>query len=151
MLHHLSPDRRDELQTASPERMIVLFYDQVIDCLHTAICAIARNDIQGRCDATTATIELLSGMLQSFGEASDDDVVNNLHKIHTFIIKRMPRVNIMNDARFLADAIRLVKPIRDSWAAVEKYASTGQEDQIAAPIAEKIVARPRLTVVAPTA
>lgn len=151
MLHHLSPERRDELETASPERMIVLFYDQVIDCLHTAISAIARNDIQGRCDATTATIELLAGMLESFGDASDDKIVANLRKIHTFIIKRMPRVNVSNDARFLADAIRLVKPIRDSWGAVEKYASTGQDGQMAAPIAEKIAARPRLTVVAPSA
>ena len=41
MLAHLSHERRNEAETAAPGRLIVLFYDQAIDNLHTAISAIA--------------------------------------------------------------------------------------------------------------
>lgn len=151
MLSYLSPERREELDCGPGERAIVVFYDQAIDYLHAAIGAIARNDIQERCDALTAAAELLGEMLQCMDLDSDDPIVANLHKIHTFIITRLPRVNVENDARFAAESIRLLKPIRDSWSVVARQAQAGATVVEVSPRIDPLLGRPKLTVVSPQA
>ncbi len=156
MLSYLSPERRQEADDATPERLIVLFYDQVIDSLHSGIGAIARNDIQERCNALTAATELLGDMLQCFELESDDVIINNLRQLHTFVIVNLPKVNLYNDAKFLAESIRLLKPIRDAWAVADQVAKQGQSGgklphpSALPPLAPGTRAtRPRLTLVAP--
>ncbi len=151
MLSYLSAERRDELESGPAERSIVIFYDQAIDYLHGAISAIARNDIQERCNALTATTELLGEMLQCMDLDSDDPIVANLRKIHTFIIARLPGVNLNNDARFAAECIRLLKPIRDAWAAAVRQAQTSATVVSVSPRLDPTLGRPKLTVVGPAA
>lgn len=155
MLSTLSPERRHEADAAGPERLIVLFYDQVLDHLHAAISAIARNDIQERCNALTSATELLGEMLQCFELESDDVIIDNLRQIHSFVIARLPQVNLYNDAKLLAECIRLLKPIRDAWAVtdkVAKQASEGGKPPHPATLPLAVIGkagRPRLTLVAP--
>jgi len=150
MLAHLSPDRRDEAETAAPGRLIVLFYDQVADNLHTAISAIARNDIQERCNAVNAAIELLGDMLQCFSLDADDEIVINLEQIHTFLIARLPQVNFHNDAKFAAEAIRLLRPIRDAWAVADKVEREAAEKVHPVAFGTAGKARPKLKLVRPS-
>jgi flagellar protein FliS len=153
MLAYLSPGRRQEANDATPERLIVLFYDQVIDSLHTGISAIARNDIQERCNALTTAAELLGDMLQCFELDSDDVIIGNLRQLHSFVIVNLPKVNLYNDAKLLAECIRLLKPIRDAWAVTDQVAKHPlQGGKLPHPAVIPPVAkggRPRLTLVAP--
>ena len=151
MLAYLSPERRHEADNATPERLIVLFYDQVIDELHTAISAIARKDVEQRCNALTASIELLGDMLQCFDLESDDAIVANLRQIHTFIIARLPQVNLYNDARFVAESIRLLKTMRDAWSVVDKVSKEPTKTPHPAVIVPTGRGRPKLTLVGPAA
>lgn len=156
MLSHLSPERRQEAESATPERLIVLFYDQVIDFLHSGISAIARNDIQERCNALTAATEVLGDMLQCFELDSDDVIVDNLRQLHSFVIVNLPKVNLYNDAKFLAESIRLLKPIRDAWAVTDQVEKQGlsatrvPHPAVLPPVSRGTRAgRPSLTLVAP--
>ena len=149
MLHHLNAERRDELETASPERLITLFYDQAIESLHVAISAIARKDIEDRCNAITAAIELLSGMLQGMASEEDDEIGVNIHRIHSFIIVRLPRVNLHDDAKFLAEAIRLLKPLREAFATIDKHAGELQQQATVQAALRSGQSRPKLSVVGP--
>lgn len=150
MLAHLSHDRREEAETATPGRLIVLFYDQVTDNLHTAISAIARNDFQERCNAVNAAIELLGDMLQCFSLDADEEIVINLEQIHTFLITRLPQVNFHNDARFAAEAIRLLRPIRDAWAVADRVERQATEKVHPVAFGAANKARPKLKLVRPS-
>ena len=149
MLHHLSPERREQIEMAHPERLVALFYDQVIECLHVAISAIARNDIQERCNATTAAMELLSGIVECMDAADDDEIGCNIRRIHSFIIARLPRVNLYNDARFVAEAIRLIKPLRDAFTVIEKHADELQQQAALRSAVQGSGKRPHLSLVNP--
>ena len=149
MLQHLSEERLEELESARPERMIALFYDQAIESLHVAISAIARRNIEERCNAITATIELLSGMLECMNADESDEIGVNIHRIHTFIIARLPGVNLRNDAKFLAEAIHLLKPLRNAFATIDKHAGElDQRDTLQAALRTG-KSRPKLSVVGP--
>ena len=151
MLDYLSPERRQEADDATTERLIVLFYDQVTDELHTAISTIARKDVQQRCNALTAAIKLLGDMLQCFELESDDVIVTNLRQIHTFIIARLPQVNLHNDAKFVAESIRLLKTLRDAWSVVDKVSKEPTRPPHPAIILPTGRGRPKLTLVGPAA
>ena len=150
MLAHLSLERREAAETAAPGRLIVLFYDQVADNLHTAISAIARNDIQERCNAVNAAIELLGDMLQCFSLDADDEIVINLRQIHSFLITRLPRVNFHNDAKFAAEAIRLLQPIRDAWSVADKVERKAAENVHPVAFGSTGKTRPKLKLVRPS-
>ena len=149
MLHHLTAERLDELESARPARLITLFYDQAIESLHVAISAIARKDIEDRCNAITAAIELLSGMLQCMDSEKDDEIGVNIHRIHSFIIVRLPRVNLHNDAKFLAEAIRLLKPLREAFATIDRHAGELQGHAALQAALRTGQRRPKLSVVSP--
>ena len=151
MLQYLTTERREDFDGATPERMITLFYDQAIDELHTAISAIARNDIQERCNAVTRTIEILGEMLQCLNLDPKDDVARNVHRIHNFIISRLPRVNFYNDAKFAAESVKLLKTLRDAWSVVSKYQDEIAAKQAQIPVIDLQTGRPKLTLISPVA
>ena len=151
MLHHFTEERRDALATAAPERAITLFYDQAIECLHEAISAIARKAIAERCNATTATIEILSEMIQCMELEPGDEIANNIQRIHRFIIARLPQVNLYNDAKFAAEAVRLLRPLRDAFALIERESETLKQQQAAFRPVAGGAGRPQLSLVRPVA
>ena len=150
MLDHLSEERRDQLAEARPERQITLFYDQAIECLHIAISAVARGDIEERCNATTAAIELLSGMLECMNPEDDDEIGINICRIHGFIIARLPRINVYNDTKFAAEAVRLLKPLRDAFAALDRHSDELQQQAMLRKAVQSSAGRPSLSLVTPT-
>ena len=149
MLHHLSDERREALETATPERTIVLFYDQAIESLHEAISAIARNAIVERCNATTAAIEVLAEMVQCMELDEQDELAFNILRIHRFIISRLPQVNLYNDAKFAAEAVRLLRPLRDAFAIVERESETLKKSGALGRVPR--TDRPQLSLVTPVA
>lgn len=147
MLHHFTEDRREALTSAKPERAITLFYDQAIEHLLEAISAIARNAIAERCNATTATIEILGEMIQCMELEPGDEVGLNIERIHRFIIAGLPKVNLYNDAKFAAECVRLLRPLRDAFAAIER--ETDAVEQQLALRQTGGTGRPQLSLVTP--
>ena len=148
MLHHFTEERREALIEAAPERAVVLCYDQAIDKLHETISAIARQAISERCNATTAVIEILSEMVICMDLEPDDDVGANIERIHRFIVANLPKVNLYNDAKFAAEAVRLLRQLPDAFATVERNADALRQLR---PMPGGGSGRPHLSLVTPVA
>ena len=151
MLHHFTDERRETLASATPERAITIFYDQAIDYLHEAISAIARNAIAERCNATTATIDILSEMVQCMDLDPGDEIANNIQRIHRFIIARLPQVNLYNDAKFAAESVRLLRPLRDAFALIDREREALKQQPGFRPAGPAVPGRPQLSLVTPVA
>ena len=152
MLHHFSEERRQVLATARPEQAVTLAYDQAIECLHKAIGAIARKAIADRCNAITAAIDILSEMVQCLELEEMDEIGYNIARIHRFIISRLPQVNLYNDAKFAAEAVRLLQSLRDSFAVVDRQNLAVQQAKAELPqVPQPAAGKARLSLVPPVA
>jgi flagellar protein FliS len=105
----------DEMLTASPSRLIVMLYDEAIEALTTAAEAARAGDIETRCNAVTAAIEIVGTLYMTLDVERGGDVARNLGVIYAHIINRLPQVNLNRDPRIAEEAIGLLKPLRSSW------------------------------------
>ena len=146
MMHHFTEERLEALADASPERAVVVFYDQAIDKLHEAIRAIARKAIAERCNAITGAIDILSEMVICMDLDQDDEIGANIERIHRFIIANLPKVNLYDDAKFAAEAVRLLRELRDAFAMVERNSEALRQLRLM-----PSGGRPHLSLVSPVA
>lgn len=104
-----------EVSEDYPSRLIVALYDEAIAGLTASIEAIARNDIEERCHATTRTAEVISQLYLALDMKLGGEIAETLGAIYNYILTQLPRINFTNDIEVAEQAIGLLRPIRDSW------------------------------------
>lgn len=112
--------RQAELSDASPSRLIVLLYDEAIEKLETAVDAMDRGDIELRCHAVNRAYEIVSELLMSLDMEEGGEIAQQLASLYRFILVELPVVNMRNDPTPAQNAIKLLLPVRESWAALDE-------------------------------
>ena len=120
----------DEMLTASPSRLIVMLYDEAIESLTTAASAARSGDIEMRCNAVTAAIEIVGTLYMTLDVDRGGDVARNLGAIYAHIINRLPQVNLNRDPRIAEEAVGLLKPLRASWNELDISMASGMAEEL---------------------
>lgn len=118
----------DEMLIASPSRLIVMLYDEAIEALNTAAAAARSGDIETRCNAVNAAIEIVGLLYLTLDLERGGDVARNLGAIYAHIINRLPQVNLNRDPRVAEEAIGLLQPLRASWNELDISITSGLAD-----------------------
>jgi flagellar protein FliS len=105
----------ERLFEASPSQLVVMLYDETLKNLDTAIVAVAKGDIETRCVAINRAIEIVSHLYLTLDAEQGGEIAEKLGAIYAFVLTRLPRVNLHNDASAAFEAVRLLTPMRDSW------------------------------------
>ena len=132
----------ERLLEASPSRLIVMLYDEMLKNLETAVDAIERGDIETRCDAVNRAIEILCHLFLTLDTQQGGEIADKLAAIYRFVLARLPRVNTANDAAPAREAILLLAPVRASWRELDERI----EASLAA--SESLMSRPGAAVAA---
>ena len=115
-----------ELRDASQCRLVVTFYDQIVAALEDAIVAVEAGEIERRYNAIKTATGLISELYLSLDEEFGGDIARNLGQIYNYVLNRLPRVNTHNDPAPAENGLRLLKPLRDSWAELDEMIEAGQ-------------------------
>ncbi len=119
MAYAMSQINTKDLLAKSPASMIVFLYDETIANLRTAIEAVNRNDIETRCNSVNMAYEFLATLYNCLDEKQGGEVAGNLGKLYSFLMARLSRINLYNDAQVAVDAIQLLEPLRRSWSELD--------------------------------
>jgi len=120
MYQTMSKESIEELCQSFPSRLVVMLYDEAIDSLETAIAAIGHGDIDARFNATARTAEVISHLYLGLDMENGGEIALNLSGIYNFILGQLPEVNFRNDPAIAEQAIMLLRPIRESWFALDE-------------------------------
>ena len=105
----------DSLMEAAPARQVVMLYDEAIAAIRIASMAAASGDIEGRCNAVTAAMEIIGFLYVTLDAEQGGDVAANLGSIYAHIMSQLPRVNLYNDSETAERLVNMLEPLRDSW------------------------------------
>jgi flagellar protein FliS len=105
----------DALIEAEPARRIVMLYDEAIAAIRIAGMAATSGDIEGRCNAVTAALEIVGFLYMSLDTEQGGEVAANLGTIYAHVLAQLPRVNIYNDIETAERMVTMLEPLRDSW------------------------------------
>jgi len=148
MYQPMSRESIEELSQSFPSRLVVMLYDESIASLEAAIAAIGRGDIEARFNATARTAEVISHLYLGLDMENGGEIAQNLSGIYNFILGQLPEVNFRNDPVIAEQSIALLRPIRDSWFALDERIRSAVADSEAdsAELAGAMVASHALAV-----
>lgn len=112
--------KQQQVNTASPAKMVFMLYEKILSRLQEAQNAIERKDIQARCDANCNAMELIAHLSKTLDMEQGGEIAANLEKLYTHCLIRLMDVDRLNDRDAAAEVIGLLKPIRDSWATLSE-------------------------------
>ena len=114
--HAANTYRQQQVNTASPAKMVFMLYEKILSRLHEAQNAIEIKDIQARCDANCNAQELIAHLSNTLDMDQGGEIAANLERLYTHCLIRLMDVDRHNDPKAAQEVITLLKPIRDSWA-----------------------------------
>ena len=108
---------------ASPHRLVVLLYEQLIQDLHRAIAAIEENNIERRTNELGHALEVV-GELQARLDAERGGVVSaNLDRYYNVLRNCLLKAQFVRSQEILRGQIGHLVSLREAWLEVERAAS----------------------------
>jgi len=126
-----------QIMTASPAKLVSMLYDKALISLKEAISAIEKGEIEARWKANARATEIISHMWSTLDRNNGGEIAGNLEGLFSFILTRLPDVDMHNDPEPAREAIGLLEPIAESWrmlaqGAAEPRAATADAGPAAA-------------------
>jgi len=119
-----------------------MLYDEAIAALIAAIDAIGRGDIEARFNATNRTSEVIAELYLGLDMAQGGEIAEGLGGIYNFILTQLPRINFENDPDIAEQAIKLLRPVRQSWFELDEriHAEVETAEALSRDVAASVVA-----------
>lgn len=121
-----------QVMTASPAKLVSMLYDKALTSLREAVSAIEKGEIETRWKANARATEIISHMWSTLDREKGGEIAQNLEGLFSFILSRLPEVDLRNDPEPAREAIGLLEPIAESWRVLarggEQPSGRGAED-----------------------
>ena len=104
-----------EVMTASPAKLVSMLYDKVVLSLRECIAAVESGNIEGRWRANARAMEIIAHMWSTLDVQKGGEIAQNLESLFSFMLTRLPEMDIRNDPEPAREVIGLIEPLRDAW------------------------------------
>jgi len=103
------------IETATPERLLVMLYDGALKYLNLGLQAQAQQDIEGLhrnlLKAEAIVLELMSVLDMDLG----GELAANLYNLYDYMYRQMVHANTRRDPELIKEVIKLLEPLRNAW------------------------------------
>jgi flagellar protein FliS len=129
------------VESASPQRLIIMLYEGALKAIFSAKAAIARRDVAAKGEALSKAISIIDqGLAPALDLESGGEIAQNLLALYDYILMRLLQANLKNDVHSLDEAGRLLSELKQAWEILE------QRDKPVAPHAAEPPAERRPSV-----
>ncbi len=103
------------IETATPERLLVMLYDGAIKYLNLALKAVHSKDIEGvhrnLLKAQAIILELMSVLDMDVG----GEMATQLYELYDYMYRQLIEANTRQEAKNIQEVIDLLTPMRSAW------------------------------------
>ena len=110
-----NPYAQAQVNSASPEQLLVLLYDAALRDLKEAIAALAVNDRGRKAKALDHAVKVVTELANSLRPEKAPEIAENLSSLYDFMIDRMIRSNAQNEDLDLQVVYNLLGELRAAW------------------------------------
>jgi flagellar protein FliS len=100
---------------ASKVKQVALLYERILVSLREAIDAVEKNEIERRWQANKRAQDIILALYGSLDEEQGGEITRNLSQLYMFCLRRLPRVDLKNDATPAKEALEILEPLAKSW------------------------------------
>ena len=104
----------DSVSTASPQRLVVMLYDGLVQDLQLAQQGIARGDV-ALVHARLVRAQAIVTELQSSLDLNAWEGARGLDKLYTYVLELLVDANVRKDVEPVNQALAVVTPLQEAW------------------------------------
>ncbi len=112
---YLKNYQNTQVQTASPEQILIMLYDGAIRFLEQASEAMGSGDYAVKIKNIDKTLAIISELNATLDHEIGGEVAANLASLYDFMMREIPRANARNDASVLAPVTSILRELREAW------------------------------------
>lgn len=111
---------------ASPHRLVAMLFDGLSESLARARGAIAQGQIAIKAQALARAVRIVEeGLRPALNLRDGGELASDLNELYAYIVLRLARANLDNDAAAIEECQRLTEPLASAWAAIgERHGAT---------------------------
>ncbi|PKL42502.1 MAG: flagellar export chaperone FliS [Candidatus Riflebacteria bacterium HGW-Riflebacteria-1] len=129
--------RKTQVETASPEALILMLYDGALKFMGQTEIAFAANDIEQISNLLLRVQAIFAELMTALDKEKGGEIAVNLERLYVFFLEKLGDANVKKDIAPMLEIKPLVQNLRNTWELAM------QRHQNAAPATPP---RPRLNV-----
>ncbi len=127
---YLKQYQQSQIQTASPEKILIMLYDGAIQFLNKALKAIEENNIQECHNNIVAAQNIISEFMNTLNFDIGGDVAKNLYSLYEYLHYRLVQGNINKDPAMVKEVLQHLKDLKQTWEEAIKISNREKEDEV---------------------
>lgn len=113
--------KKTQIETATPEKILIMLYDGAIQYLNVAKAAIEGDKktpgrIQKIHDNIMAAQRIITEFMNTLDMEIGGEVAENLYDLYTYLYRRLVKANIQKDSSMVEEVLNHLKGLRETWA-----------------------------------
>jgi flagellar protein FliS len=129
--------RKTQIETASPEALILMLYDGAIRFIGQAEIAFEEKNIEQISNLLLRIQAIFTELLTALDKDKGGEIAVNLERLYVFFLEQLSEANVKKEVKYLLEIKPLIIDLRNTWE------QAMQKHQNSAPAAPP---RPRLNV-----
>ncbi len=106
----------NQIASASPEQLLLMFYDGAIRFTTLAMKAIEENDIPKRSYYINKASAIVTELDATLDRDRDPQLAENLDALYSYMLREYMSANRDNDVEPLKVIVTMLKELRETWA-----------------------------------
>lgn len=112
--------RKTQIETASPEGLILMLYDGALRFLALAEEAFEKKELEDINGALQRVQAIITELLSSLDKAKGGEIAVNLERLYLFFLERLGTANVQKDPVPIREIKPLIEDLRNAWAELVK-------------------------------
>lgn len=115
MNSYVNQYKKNEIETASPEKILILLYDGAIRFLIKAKSAMAENDIQETHNNLVACQNIILEFMNAIDMENGGDLAQKLYNLYDYFYNTLVQANMKKDVKKVNEILEHLKSLRETW------------------------------------
>jgi len=112
---YLKQYQKDSVETASPEKLLILLYDGAIQFLNKAKIAIENNDIEQIHNNLIGCQNIILEFMSTLDMKQGGDLAQNLYNLYDYYYNTLVTANLNRDIKLVNEVLRHLMNLRETW------------------------------------
>jgi flagellar protein FliS len=113
--------KQTSVQSATPEKILLMLYEGAMRFIKLAITAIDNKDIAGRGVNIGRAFDIILELNNTLNHEKGGDIAKNLEQLYMFITDQLTKANATGQRKPLEDSLKVLETLYSGWVeALEK-------------------------------
>lgn len=119
---YLKQYQQTQIQTASPEKLLIMLYDGAIQFLNKALRAIQDQNIQESHNNIVGAQKIIAEFMNTLDLEVGGDAARSLYNLYEYLHYRLVQSNINKNPEMITEVIDHLKGLKQTWEEAIKIA-----------------------------